>query len=378
NDLRSTNLGQVKSMGTMVTLRYIMIPIVVAIINLIVYTISPGNMLVSMVLSSVSILILIPSNSTKTANKSTIEDGLTFEEMSKSLDYQDMSFEEQGIHAVMGNVFETMARSAGQDMYSNEITGTEELYQKDNTDKTTSNQEFTTENQFEPDIPVSIVDKPENVRLEVSSDGKLHYVFYEEETGPEIDNSAIKSLSDRVEGVLFLYTTKMSTIENKDGQLLFSILVDHLDKINTIFNVINGKKELEIVTSIWESFEKLIKSWLIENRGILSARKPYNSIKRIVNRVQLPNTEELQYNQLSNYLGKLASIVRFLDSACNYHWLMELYNLTNSIRVMFTDYDIESPKAIKIEVACLLGNCIGYLLDSNVKKEVNFENVHEI
>jgi hypothetical protein len=355
-----------------------MIPIVVAIINLIVYTISPGNMLVSMVLSSVSILILIPSNSTKTANKSTIEDGLTFEEMSKSLDYQDMSFEEQGIHAVMGNVFETMARSAGQDMYSNEITGTEELYQKDNTDKTTSNQEFTTENQFEPDIPVSIVDKPENVRLEVSSDGKLHYVFYEEETGPEIDNSAIKSLSDRVEGVLFLYTTKMSTIENKDGQLLFSILVDHLDKINTIFNVINGKKELEIVTSIWESFEKLIKSWLIENRGILSARKPYNSIKRIVNRVQLPNTEELQYNQLSNYLGKLASIVRFLDSACNYHWLMELYNLTNSIRVMFTDYDIESPKAIKIEVACLLGNCIGYLLDSNVKKEVNFENVHEI
>jgi len=148
--------------------------------------------------------------------------------------------------------------------------------------------------------------------------------------------------------------------------------------MKTIFNVINGKQELDMAISMWESVENLIKSWLIENRGIISANKPYESIKRIVKGVQLPITEELQYNQLSNYLGKLASIVRFLDSACNYQWLLELYNIATSIKVMYTNYDLESLKAIKIEVACLLGNFIGYLLDFNVKKEVNYENVHEI
>jgi hypothetical protein len=350
----------------------------VAIINLIVYTISPGNMLVSMVLSSISILVLIPQKSTNLANESAIEDTLTFEEMSKSLDYQDMSFEEQSAHAVMGNVFETMARSAEQDMYSNDITGTDNSYQQDNIDKISSNKDFTTKNQPEPDVPVSITDKPENVRLEVSSDGKLHYVFYEEETPPDIDNSDIKSLSDRVENILFLYTAKMSTTDNKDGHMLFSILTNHLDKMKTIFTVINGKHELEMAISMWEILENLLKNWLIENSGIIDAEKPYNSIKRIVNRVQLPITEELQYNQLSNYLGKLASIVRFLDSACNYHWLMELYNVITSMRVMFANYDMESLKAIKIEVACLLGNFIGYLLGSNVKEETKFEKIHEI
>ena len=170
----------------------------------------------------------------------------------------------------------------------------------------------------------------------------------------------------------------MSTVDNKDGQMLFSILTDHLEKMKTIFNVINGKHELEIAINMWEVLESLVKSWLIENRGIINAKKPYESIKRIVKGVQLPITEELQHNQLSNYLGKLASIVRFLDSACNYQWLMELYNVTTSIKVMFTEYDIESLIAIKIEVACLLGDFIGYLLDSNVKKEVNFENVHKV
>jgi hypothetical protein len=350
----------------------------VAIINLIVYTISPGNMIVSMVLSSITILILIPQKNTNLASETVIDDSLTFEEMSKSLDYQDMSFEEQSMHAVMGNVFETMARSAEQDMYSNDITGTDGSYQQDNADEISSDQNLTTENQPEPDVPVSITDKPENVRLEVSSDGKLHYVFYEEETPPDIDTTAIKSLSDRVESVLFLYTAKMNTVDNKDGQMIFSILTDHLDKMKTIFTVINDNHELEMAINMWEILEDLLNNWLIENRGLISASKPYNSIKRIVKRVQLPITEELQYNMLGNYLGKLASIVRFLDSACNYQWLMELYNVTTSIRVMFTDYDIESLKAIKIEITCLLGNCIGYLLDSNVKKEVNFENVHEI
>jgi len=378
NDLKSTNLGRVKSMSTTVTLRYIMIPIMVAIINLTVYTISPGNMLVSMVLSSVSILILIPSNNAKITNEVVIKDSLTFEEMSKSLEYQDMSFEEQNLHAVMGNVFETMAQSAGQDMYSNEITGTGEPHQKDNTSEICSNHEYKIEEKFKPNVPVSTTDNPENVRLEVSSDGKLHYVFYEEETHPDIDSSAMKSLSDRLEDVLFLYTTKMSTIDNKDGQILFSILTDHLDKMKTIFNVINGKHELEMAIGMWEVLEKLLKSWLIENRGIIDAKMPYESIKRIVKGVQLPITEELQHNQLSNYLGKLASIVRFLDSACNYQWLMELYNVTASIRVMYTNYDIESLIAIKIEVACLLGDFIGFLLDSNTNKEVNFENVHRI
>jgi hypothetical protein len=355
-----------------------MIPIMVAIINLIVYTIFPGNMLVSMVLSSIIILILIPSKSTEITNESTIEDTLTFEEMSKSLDYQDMSFEEQSAHAVMGTVFETMARSAEQDMYSNDITGTGNSYQQDNTNNNSLNQEFADENQLEPDISALSTDKPENVRLEVSLDGKLHYVFYEEETPPDIDINAIKSLSDRVEDVLFLYTTKMSTVDNKDGQILFSILVDHLEKMKTIFNVIDGKQELEMAINMWEILENLVKSWLIENHGIITAKKPYNSIKRIVNRVQLPITEELQYNQLSNYLGKLASIVRFLDSACNYQWLMELYNVATSMKVMFTDYDVESLKAIKIEVTCLLGDFIGYLLGSNVKEETNFEKIHEI
>ncbi len=373
-----TNLGRVKSMSTKATLRYIMIPIMIAVSNLIVYTISPGNILASLVLSSISILILAPSQSTEVDTKSNIEDSLTFEEMSKSFDYDDMSFEEQSLHAVMGNVFETMAQNAGQDMYSNDITGTEDSYQQDNENDLVSDQEVIAENYSESNLSSSFADKTENVRLEVSPDGKLHYVFYEEEIHPDIDSNAIKSLSDRVEGILFLYTSKMSTIANKDNQMLFSILIDHLDKMKVIFNVISGKQELEMAISMWENVENLIKSWLNENRGIINANKPYESIKRIIRGVQLPVTEELQYNQLSNYLGKMASIVRFLDSACNYQWLMELYNVATSIRAMFTDYDIESLKAIKIEVVCLLGNLIGYLLDSNVKEELNFEKIHEI
>jgi hypothetical protein len=48
------------------------------------------------------------------------------------------------------------------------------------------------------------------------------------------------------------------------------------------------------------------------------------------------------------------------------------------MKVMFTDYDLESLKAIKIEVVCLLGNFIGYLLSFNLKEEAKFESIHEI
>lgn len=179
------DLGRVKYMGTLVFLRYITIPITVVAINLIVHTVLPGNIILALVLCFTSIMVLIPSESTNTTKKGMEEKKIAFDELSHPLDFTDMTIEEQNLHKAMGSIFGAMAQSAGRDIYSSEITGTEENVEQENIPNSNSFSGSTLQKQPEMNFSTSVNEDIPKIRLEVSQDGKLHYIFLEEETDVE-------------------------------------------------------------------------------------------------------------------------------------------------------------------------------------------------
>jgi len=158
------NDSRLNILNITVLMRYILSTVVVVVINMIVFMISPGNLVMAIMFSSVSIMALVPSGSAESDSSADKEDSLTFERISSSLDDQEMSVEENRMHKTLGTIFDVMAISSGQDLYSSDITGTESVPKKE-------------EKAMENNQQVK-------VRLEVSNDGLLHYIFEEEEKAP--------------------------------------------------------------------------------------------------------------------------------------------------------------------------------------------------
>lgn len=180
-------------MDILVILRYITILITIAVINFIVYTVLPGNVILAMIICFTFILTLIPSESTNKSSKEMEENKITFDELLHPLNLSDMTMEEKNLHEAMGNVFNAMAHDAGRDIYSSEISGTEKILEKENNPNRKFFSNFNTDNQSKSDFSTSLSQEIPKIRLEVSQDGKLHYIFLKEENDVE---ESPKSLSD--------------------------------------------------------------------------------------------------------------------------------------------------------------------------------------
>ncbi|MHA2299201.1 MAG: hypothetical protein ACXADA_24490 [Candidatus Hodarchaeales archaeon] len=155
---------------------YLIVILVVLVIHLIVFTLSPGNLIAAIIASVVIMIILLPSSTTcddhESENSSSINrndrtkmsDGsLTSNEESRSIDDQVMDSEEVEFHSVLGKVFDTMAQNANQDLYSAEITGTSRLFHGENNGLKRSD--------------------PVDIDLKVDPDSIMHLLFQENANG---------------------------------------------------------------------------------------------------------------------------------------------------------------------------------------------------
>ncbi|MFW9991831.1 MAG: hypothetical protein ACFFD4_07205 [Candidatus Odinarchaeota archaeon] len=428
--------------------RYIAVILAVLAINVTVFTLSPGNLISAIIPSIIILSAFLPakaaSNDQKNKKKSnsavnlgmkTFSEPLAYEELSRSLDSQKIDKNESEFHSTLGNVFNTMAQNAGQDLYSSEITGTNGRAQNSEEKRESHAPSLTVkpsreENKSEQPqedlkkVTCKVSDSkkpfnyeffldntsniPVNVKLEVGSDGKLHYIFQENEVNNREDGTSIllpnmkeensgfnirqsstegekiitktdflttglkMVVNKRIKNIDSLYSLVLHQDSTAKNRSMYLVLTRHLDKIKLIIDCINDNDELSRAKVIWDKLENLLQTWLLEERGILYSCEPDDALCGVLRKVKLPDSGELQYGQLNNYLGKFVSMIRFLNSSDSNNWLKELYGVIKEIKELFPEDESECLQAIKLESVNFLGECIRGLVytDSNRAEDI--------
>ncbi|MHA2296840.1 MAG: hypothetical protein ACXAEU_00145 [Candidatus Hodarchaeales archaeon] len=192
-------------MNNFMVVRYAITILAVLISNLLVYIIFPGNWLGAVILGFIALVVILPSRNGCNTDSSTKNDSITCNDISQSIEQQDLKNEKIGFHSMLGNVFNTMALNAGHDLYSSEITGTSEQFQKQEVCKRSATDEVFSKainNQVFPrDGEGSLI----NVKLKVGPDGKFHYIFQESDfIASDNDSEQKKSLDEFQEKILGL------------------------------------------------------------------------------------------------------------------------------------------------------------------------------
>ncbi|MFW9997845.1 MAG: hypothetical protein ACFFD4_37740 [Candidatus Odinarchaeota archaeon] len=391
-------------MHNKIIMKYMLVFLGIIAVHFIIYTITPGNWPGALITSIIILWVFLPVNGS--SNSDSHDKSLTFSELAKSVNLDEMDSEEQEFHSALGTVFNTMAQNATQDIYSSEMTSsdnqtkksaektsiiTSEIFEKIATDKT-SYQSSGIMNALEDTktfddlnfFPVEDSD-PFDIKLEVDPDGKLHYIFQETEITPiegshgnesvpvEVQEDIMEKMAENsgigiekwLENTKNLYLSNFQQEKFENNQDLLQILINHLDRINVIISFINDEEELMVAKKILEPFSKLLLDWLLEERGLLYSSRPSSPMSKIGRKVALPARDELHINQLSNYFGKIAIIVRFLAASGAFNWLTELFELVSEIRRINPDPGTECLQAINLEVVSFLGECASSLLSSN-------------
>ncbi|MFW9990787.1 MAG: hypothetical protein ACFFD4_01885 [Candidatus Odinarchaeota archaeon] len=159
---------------TTTALRYFLTILLVLVINVVVFTLSPGNWLTAMGTSIIAMTILLPSTDrpydhnpvekpriARKKNSEIEKDSPAFNNEIQCTGEQDItSKEEEALHSMLGSVFNNMAQNASLDMYSSEMTST--------------NGSVRQEGDLTP-----VRKDPVSIELETDPDGKLHYIFQE-------------------------------------------------------------------------------------------------------------------------------------------------------------------------------------------------------
>jgi hypothetical protein len=237
------------------SLSYVALVFVIISTNLIVFTISPGNWIVAIISSTTLIAIFLPGDSTTEEQDAVIEasnvevirvaqqdEPLTIEDIAKDLGPPELTEEDLKIHSMLGNVFNTMARNAKEDL---EFKKTEKVVKPNQESASEAENEklITVPNresrdQFgieSPEYDNEEDEMPYNVRLDVDLDGKLHYIFEEvkddderyqyedeDEKFDEIENNFVDNFSSDQEG------TNEGNEEAEEFQEWLSEVVDDL------------------------------------------------------------------------------------------------------------------------------------------------------
>ncbi|MHA2295765.1 MAG: hypothetical protein ACXADA_07080 [Candidatus Hodarchaeales archaeon] len=392
-------------MRTKMIIRYVIALLGILVIHFLVYIITPGNWLGAIIISFCSLYALLPSKESNNNLSQVKEDSLTFNKLASSINMQDLDDNNPELHSTLGAVFSTMVHDAALDLYSSEFT-----FSNDRNQKTIDNNDLISVKQPDddsrdkiafketniecmeplnsvntPDLPPITENIPVDVKLEVDHEGKLHYIFQENEItcneGFHVNkNDQCEFHDDNLE--LLHEDKKMSTrnwlintrdlyllkfqqegiVENQD---LLLVLTCHLDRIKIIVDSLNDPKELELTSEILEPLEIILQNWLLEDRGLLHSNRPSNALCTAGRKVILPDRESLQIKQLNNYLGKLSSIIHYLTATGSFIWLLELENVVSEIQGFFPEFETDCLQAIKFEIASFLGEIISLLLSSD-------------
>ena len=234
-------------------LSYFAVIMAILTFQTIMFTISPGNLVVALLPSIVAISILVPgsndiekkrhqmvkvrSNTLKEVKKVKEKEPLTFSDIADSLNQpieEELTLEELAVNSMIGNVFDTMEKNAKQDIYSNSIS-------------------TTTENPLElEEEEIKQLDDC-NVKLDVDNDGKLHYIFLDDEDDAIDENIPFDDDED------------LDIVEEDDknqiGSWFNEMVNDVTEKLKTITNcsdVCSESIKMEIENFLGEKVQRIL------------------------------------------------------------------------------------------------------------------------